>query len=389
MFPRGIRTCSPGGRYLGSLLLAFSLGFLLCLFSIQLSASPATAWTNLITPLSLAPSRDRDGHSIIPPILHFVQLKPQADTPLHFSFEAFLALYSAYLSVRPSAIYIHIDYTPTDIAHARTHGSSWTKKILSPDLFPRPASSSTTITTNIIHLNHITAPTHTGPENLPIARIEHKSDFVRLDQLALLGGGVYLDWDVVTLRPLAPLLRAGFRAVVGRQPDAFVNNGILLAAPGSAVLEAMRREAPRVFDGGWITHSVRLLTRVVAAVAGAGDDEVLVMDHKAFSPFSWEQASVDALLARHEGEAVPVEELEGTSVRSGERGRGRREWEYDFSEAYFLHKFFNDVENPRGYNGGVTVPYILARDSNYALAVWPVVREGIRTGYIDEHDTTA
>ncbi|KAK6866304.1 hypothetical protein PG995_002832 [Apiospora arundinis] len=308
-------------------------------------------------------------------------LKQDQGSVLHFSFEAFLALYAASHHIRPSAIYIHHDFSDEDIANATQHGSSWTRKMLNSTLFPS------------LRLNRVTAPTEANGH--PILRVEHKSDFVRLEQLQR-HGGVYLDWDVVVLRPLAPLLGAGFRAVVGRQFDAFINNGILLAVPGarSAVVRVLDREARRVFDGEWITHSVRLLTRVAGALA-AVPGEVLIMDFKAFSPFSWEQDSVNLLLGRHPGEAVLAEPT--ASLEGGERpyeiwektqaATARKEWVYDFSDAIFLHKIFNSVENPKGYIG-VNVPYILARDSNYALATWPIVMEGIKIGLIDTHDDT-
>lgn len=321
-------------------------------------------------------------HDAIPPIVHFVQLQPDETAELHFSFEAFLALYAAYRHVQPSRIYIHTDFSPEAIAAAIHHGSSWTRKVLTS--FP-----------DVVHVNHVTAPTHANGR--PITLVEHRSDMVRLDQLARFGG-IYLDWDVITLRPLAPLRHAGFRAVVGRQFDSFVNNGILLATPGSGVVDVMRQETPRVYDGGWITHSVALLTTVANALASV-PAEVLIMDFKAFAPFEWSQASVDAELARHEGDAAAVAvgspPAENVLLNDGRatvqqawdsRRRGhKKDWEYDFSDAYFLHKFYNHVKDPKGFEG-VSVPYILAHDSNYAVATWPIVMQGIQEGIIDPKD---
>ncbi|KAK8872592.1 Gly-transf-sug domain containing protein [Apiospora arundinis] len=348
------------------------------------SSSPAHSLQQYLAPSRDSSSTQGGAATIIPPIVHFVQLKQDQGSVLHFSFEAFLALYAASYHIRPSAIYIHHDFSDEDIANATQHGSSWTKKMLNSTLFPS------------LRLSRVTAPTEANGH--PILRVEHKSDFVRLEQLQR-HGGVYLDWDVVVLRPLAPLLGAGFRAVVGRQFDAFINNGIILAVPQSVVVRVLAREAHRVFDGEWITHSVRLLTRVAGALA-AVPGEVLIMDFKAFSPFSWEQDSVNLLLGRHPGEAVlaePLASLEGVNGTSStspyeiwektQAATARREWVYDFSDAIFLHKIFNSVENPKGYIG-VNVPYILARDSNYALATWPIVMEGIKIGLIDAQDDT-
>ncbi|KAK2005483.1 hypothetical protein LZ32DRAFT_652339 [Colletotrichum eremochloae] len=315
----------------------------------------------------------------IPPIVHFVQLKEERASRLHFSFEAFLALYAAYANVHPATIYIHHDFSHEEIADAVRRGTLWTRQVLTA--FP------------CLRLNSVTAPTEANGYN--ITRVEHRSDFVRLEQLRR-HGGIYLDWDVVTLRPLESLRRAGFQAVVGRQFDAFINNGILLATPQSAAMRIFADEAQRVFDGGWITHSVKLLTRVADRLAAAAG-EVLIMDHKAFAPFSWEQASVDALLRRHTGEAVPeptpasVTDPGQTSADELWATRSavtdQHAWIYDFSDALFLHKIFNSVDSPPGYTG-VNVPYILARDSNYALATWPLVMKGIKDRLIDPRDDT-
>lgn len=193
------------------------------------------------------------------------------------------------------------------------------------------------------------------------------------------------------LIPDGVVRHAGFRAIVGRQFDTFINNGILLATPQAATMRIFDEEARRVFDGGWITHSVELLTSVANRLAATG--EVLIMDYKAFAPFSWEQASVDLLLGRHVGDAVPTPTPNHGQASADElwatrtTGKDENGWKYDFSDALFLHKIFNSVDKPPGYTG-INVPYILARDSNYALATWPLVMEGIKNGMIDPHDDT-
>lgn len=336
------------------------------------------------------PSYSKYQPTVIPPILHFTVFKPDSAAELRIPFEAFLSVYSAYLSVSPSAIYIHTDYSAADVAHAVKHGSLWTRKLFTA--FP-----------GVVQPSYVKVPTHAA-SGTAITRLEHKSDFVRHEQLAR-HGGVYLDWDVLTLKPLAPLLRSGFKAVVGKQWDRLendevvynVNSGIVLATRDSALVRLMNQEAPRVYDGRWITHAVHLLTNVSYSMANI-PGEVLIMDQKAFAPYSWEQESVNALLERHQGEIgtpeafttgrmdlftnSPMEVWEETR----QRALGpKRNWEHDLSEAYFIHKFFNDVENPQGYNG-VSVPYILARDSNYARAAYGIVRRGIQEGIINETD---
>lgn len=396
MIPIFLRNRSPGHLPRSFIIAAlFLLGILIHWRYSNLATLTGTKAYSLSTS-----TYNRGRYDNIPPIVHFVQLKQQQETSteLHFSFEAFLALYAAYRSIRPTTIYIHTDFTPDEIASAREQGSSWTRKILGGlEGFPGPVVPGLPV-----RLHHVTPPTHTPDGGHAITRVEHRSDFVRLDALARFGG-IYLDWDVLTLRPLTPLLNAGFRAVVGRQFDTFINNGIMLASRDSELVRIMREETPRVFDGGWITHSVGLLTTVAERLA-AVPAEVLIMDFKAFSPFSWEQASVNMALERHEGAGGRVlqdddddddaavaaavnYDVEDSKVAWETRRVDKKGWEYDFSDAYFLHSIFNSVENPKGFNG-VNVPYILARDSNYAIAAWPIVIQGIKDGFIDRNDDT-
>lgn len=377
---------SRSGRFRGlfSAILIFILGFVFG----HLIPSLCPSGTTL--PSYSLPSYNTYHPTVIPPILHFTVFKPDPVKELHISFEAFLSVYSAYLAVSPSAIYIHTDYSAADVTHAIKDGSSWTRKLFTG--FP-----------GILHPNYIKTPSHT-PGGMAITPLEHKSDFVRIEQLAKYGG-VYLDWDVLTLKPLAPLLHSGFKAVVGKQWDRLenkkvvfnVNSGIILATRDSALVRLMNQEAPLVYDGKWITHSGHLLTNVSYSLANV-PGEVLIMDQKAFAPYSWEQGSVDALLERHVEERgtphaftagrpdlMTTNPLDVWNETRRPSSNTDRAWEYDFSEAFFIHKFFNYVKNPRGYDG-VSVPYILARDSNYARAAWGIVQRGIEDGFIDEKD---
>lgn len=365
----------PGSRPAGHLGVPIVIGFVLGSFFSFLTLTHYFIPT--VSPSGCHHYPGSSDGGCIPPVVHFIQLKKDESSSLHFSFESFLALYAAYHFIQPSVIYIHTDFSPQDVADAAQYGSSWTRKVLTA--FP-----------DVLRLNKVTAPATANGRD--ITRVEHRSDFVRLDQL-LLSGGIYLDWDVLTLRPINQLLNSGFRAVVGRQADATIMNGIILAARDSAVLRIMKQETPKAFDGDWITHSVRLITSVAQAVAGV-PGEVLIMDAGAFAPFSWDQASVNRALERHEGDDVPQNAISNPNVASGpmaawerQRAGKPKEWAHDFKDAYFLHNYFNDVENPRGFSG-VSVPYVLARDSNYALAAWPIVMQGIKDGYIDEKDSS-
>lgn len=234
-----------------------------------------------------------------------------------------------------------------------------------------------------------------------------------MQQLAL-HGGIYLDWDVLTLRSPTPLLRAGFAAVVGRQVDDMLNNGCVLARKDSALVALLNREMPRAFTGELQAHSTLLLTNVAERIAYV-PGEVLIMDRKAFAPTSWYFESAKELFTEHEtlnyedyeddddeeeagegqgketkGREVGVVPLNAQAnvatvdpfARWENRTRGA-EWEMDFSQTYFLHAFKADGI-PRF--DGVDVAYVLRRRSNFALAAWPLVMQAIKEGLIGETD---
>lgn len=313
----------------------------------------------------------------IPRIVHLVQLKPNDDADLHFSFQSFLCIFTAYHYIKPTTIYIHTDFTPADISHAKQHGSSWTRRVLAA--FP-----------TTLKLNPVVAPTNVSESGLRLDRIEHKSDFVRMEQVHR-HGGVYLDWDVLTLRSPEPLLTSGFQAIVGRQVDDNINNGCFLAAPGAALTQLMSEEMPRVFSGEWQAHSTGLITPIAERIAWV-PREVLIMDHKAFAPTSWYDDSAAGLFGEHDGSRVGLADgvqvnddlLVDPVLRWRNRTEGK-EWEMDFSQTYFLHAFKSMWGPVPGFHG-VSLPYILRRESNYALAAYSAVMEGIRQGIIDGED---
>lgn len=310
----------------------------------------------------------------IPRIVHLVHLKPNEAVPLHFSFQFFLCVYSALLYIEPTTLFIHTNFNATEIAVAAQYGSVWTRKVLTA--FP-----------DLVTLNTVEAPTFTFPGGLPLARIEHKSDFVRMEQVAL-HGGIYLDADVLTLRSPAPLLQAGFRAVVGRQGDGNINNGCFLATRDAALVALMRRDMPLVFSGEWQQHSIALITPLAERLVYV-PHEVLILDTKAFAPTGWWDESAFALFAEAPGEGEAVGTINQANVETVDpyerwinRTRGR-DWEMDFSATYFLHAF-KAMWGPVPNFQGISVPYVLRRRSNYAVAAWPVVIKGIQDGIIDE-----
>lgn len=315
----------------------------------------------------------------IPRIVHLVQLRPSDDAELHFSFQSFLCVYTAYHYIQPTRILIHTDFDQSAIDHAIAHGSSWTRKLLTA--FPKT-----------VKINQVVPPTEAA-NGLPLVYIEHKSDFVRMEQVAM-HGGIYLDWDVLTLRSPTPLLNAGFAAVVGRQVDGNTNNGCFLATKDSALVRLMNQEMPIQFSGEWQHHSTGLITPIAERIAFA-PGEVLIMDQQAFAPTSWLDYSASALFSESDGgeeDSVDPDKQRNVDTldpmdRWNHRTQGR-DWEMDFSQTYFLHAFKAMWGQAVPRFDGINVPYILRRRSNYALAAWPVVMQGIKDGIIEEDDET-
>lgn len=341
-----------------------------------ITGSPSSSSSSLDLPSSKASLTTAAGarQDSIPSIVHLVQLKPSEGAELHFSFQYFLCVYSAFLYIQPTTIFIHTDFNATEIADAAQHGSPWTRKILTA--FP-----------GVVTINPVIAPAFASPGGLPLARIEHKSDFVRMEQVAQ-HGGIYLDSDVLTLRSPAPLQQAGFKAIVGRQGDGNINNGCFLATRDAALVALMNRDMPLVFSGEWQQHSIALITPLAERLVYV-PHEVLILDTKAFAPTGWWDESAFALYSEVQGDGAGVDTIRQVNVetvdpfeRWSNRTRGR-DWEMDFSGTYFLHAF-KAMWGPVPNFGGISVGYVLRRRSNYALAAWPVVMQGIRDGMIEE-----
>lgn len=319
-----------------------------------------------ILPTSFA---ERPDH--IPNIVHFTHLKKDDNSELHFTFQSLLSLYSAIHYLRPDRVYVHTDFNTNVITEAKSTGSKWTRMILTT--FPE------------VQFNQVIVPTHV--KGLKIDNIEAKSDLVRWEQVNAFGG-IYLDWDVITLRDVGPLRYSGFNNIVGRQWGGKVNSGCFMCKKESALAQLMVRDQYRVFDNGWETHSVQLVTDISERLVRT-PHEVLIMDQAAMGPTNWEAWSADALFGVHNDTTIPMfpqvnDPTEDPRARWDDKSKFGA-WEMDFSATYFLHAFQSRGHRPPDFDG-VSVKYVLARNSNFALAAWPVVQAGIRDGIFVEND---
>jgi hypothetical protein len=306
----------------------------------------------------------------IPSVVHYTYLKKTKDSGIHFSFENFLSLYAALVYIKPTTIYIHTDHNASYINETAVTGSKWTRKILS---HPQ------------VKINHVTTITHTNGKQ--VENVEAKSDFVRWDIIYEFGG-IYIDWDVLTLRDVRVLREAGFRNVVGRQGGGKINSGCFMSQVGSSLAYLMKRDQYKAFDGAWETHAVDLVTKISERLSRS-PGEVLILDEKAMAPTGWWTESNDELFGPHNDTSIPlkpqVNDPTEDPMQLWDNKARAEDWEMDFSQTYFLHAFKSRGHDVPGFDG-VSVQYILARNSNYALAAWPIVQLALKDGVLSEED---
>ncbi|KAI8942068.1 hypothetical protein NX059_000167 [Plenodomus lindquistii] len=317
----------------------------------------------------------------IPRIAHYVYLQKDEHSTIEFGFSSFLSVFAAIMYMNPTKIYIHTDFNTSSIAHAAERGNRWTRKLL-------------TTWPELVEWNHVVAPNFAGPnEAHRVDAIQHKSDFVRWDQIGETGG-VYLDFDVITLRPLDPLLNSGFAAILGRQYgneheggsiNGTLNNGAFFSIPHSAMSTIVKKEQHAGFNGAWESNLIAN-TRTAEYLVSI-PNECLILDRHAFAPTHWfpdSQEGTDNLYHPQPGPASPepviVKSKDPVQVYESvvRNRRMRREWELDWSSSYMLHAF------AMGHNQQYIHPrIILERTTNYGVAVWELVKEMIRRGYIE------
>lgn len=360
-------------------------------------------------------------HDPIPNIVHYIWLLPSGvpsgTQTLTLSFKLFISIYSSHFYLRPTTIYFHTDCPLFIYLAAKSDPSNiWTHRILNlPSL----------------KYHYIVPPTHASNGHA-ILTLEAKSDFLRTLLLFAMGG-LYLDTDALPLRPLSPLLALGsqFSAIVGgnrvltHRHSGALNCGVMFARPGSGFIGLYAAMQGAVYDGSWGGHATELLTWLARKVGGmppggpsGGGGEVLVLGEGALGPVSWEKEGQRRLFVPHahphanidivkadEGAAPPplllpndgaspscadleswlrAREAASFSSSSSSEGDGAEEW-LDFSEAWVLHAFDRDRKSfagTNGWDGEISLPYVLGRRSSYARAVWPAVAAAIESGVI-------
>lgn len=157
---------------------------------------------------------------MIPNIIHFVYVGGRP-----FSFIHFLAVYTAWKVNCPERILFH---------HSEVPSGPWWERAR-PLLELRQVPTVRTVFGRAVHFP------------------AHQADVIRLAALRE-HGGIYLDLDVICLRPLAPLRQHA--CVMGMEAGTGLCNAVIMAAPQAPFLQQWW-EHYRDFDGGkWNEHSV-------------------------------------------------------------------------------------------------------------------------------------
>ena len=326
--------------------------------------------------------------SPIPNIVHFihlVRLDPISGAArFEFQFRQFVAVYSAWYYLKPEIIYVHTNVNESLIEDTiRKAKSPYTQAIAQ---MPN------------VKFRYHAAPNQTT-DGQEIDKIAHRSDFIRTDILQRFGG-IYLDDDVYVLRDLYSLRHIGFKNVIGRQADGKVCNAVLMATPQkeepqNEMMLAYHTLMDAVFDGGWETHSIFLLTTLAREFA-ADPSQVLVLPQDSFFPLSWWRHDLEYLYGRHEDTAIAVINNKPTSnleifIANFKLWQDET-WERDWRTSCLLHgwtsgipQFFNEAEQLElfGQDQGITLDYVLEGTSNFALAVLPAVKHALDKGILN------
>lgn len=317
----------------------------------------------------------------IPNIVHLVYILRDADEgnfPIQFSH--FLSIYAIYYRWRPDAIYLHTNAATDGPAVMRAKDGSmgkWSKMF-----FEIPG----------LVINTVSEPTR-ADNGVAIDTMEHKSDFARVKAVHDFGG-IYIDLDVHALRDMQPLRESGYGSVLGRQVDGNINSGTFMSVKGGKMISMWLERMHQVYDGKWVTHSNLAVTHVGHELASTDPCEALILGRNAFAPGGWTAEDNEWLYDDHEETRSNIERLsQGDDLpefaeRDSTTDLGLTEsdeddsWAFDWSCTFLLHAF--NLKKPRHgvKHNGISPKYVLERRSNFARAVYPVVKDMYEKGIV-------
>ena len=189
----------------------------------------------------------------IPKLFHFVYLGFTEFSYLHY-----LAVKTCALVHRPRQIYLYTHYN-------RDSNTEWWDRVQ-----------------QYITIEQVELPTTIFGN--PVKKFQHMADVIRLQKL-IERGGVYLDLDVVSLRPMDDLYQE--RCVMGMQAPlsryAGLCNAVIMSEPGGEFLRRWYQEYQTFQSSRWDFHSVKiplLLSRLYGHL-------LKILDSRKFFPVTW------------------------------------------------------------------------------------------------------
>ena len=324
--------------------------------------------------------KTKQGSSAIPNVVHFVHLSyPNSTAPFEFPFRQFIAVYSAWYYLKPKTINIWTNMDERSIG-------GWIKKAKSP--YTQAVSD----LPGVVFKHHNTT-NHTS-NGTRIDLLPNQSDFVRTDIL-MKYGGIYLDDDSYILRDLAPLRNLQYNNVVGKQVNGEICPAVILATPNNKLMATYHALQDTVFRfSEWADHATKLLTTLVREFQ-TPDNQVLVLDQDTFFPSAWYPEDIEKLYRVHpDGGPDIINNRPTKNITDFIANFQLKEpdtWKRDWRLSYTLHGWtsgidhtFNETKQREifGQDQGITLDYVLAKSSNFALAVYPAVRHALDTGVL-------
>ena len=154
-----------------------------------------------------------------------------------------------------------------------------------------------------------------------------------------------------------------------------------------------------IYDGGWETHSVFLLTSVAREFANVGN-QVMIVPQETFFPLSWYKEDLETIYQVHNddgdiNQSEPNNNPNATNltdfISNFTLSHEEDSWRLDWRLSYTMHGWtsaikqnFKITKELIGEYDGITLEYILARNSNFARAVYPAVKDALEKGFLDE-----
>ena len=219
----------------------------------------------------------------IPKVVHFIWgLKEGKGQHARFGFMEYLSIRAALIALKPEKVIIH--YATLD------ESGEWFSRI-------KP---------NITLVHH-------HPSNDSVLRnaqswqAAHKADVLRLDILRR-EGGIYLDLDVVALRPFDAILSSPRDAILGHEGGnrAGMANAVIVARKDSSFIKRWIKTYDSFSTREWNYHSVILPKKM----AGEFPDEICGLSPTAFFWPTWTYKHIEymhAELTKEEAEQVKEE----------------------------------------------------------------------------------